>query len=57
MAKVGGVAGTFKGPKVPSLGERKQPGQPQNPSQVSLSGQYSLNYTPREMGAPGTGGS
>lgn len=26
MAKVGGVAGMWKNPKVPSLGERKQPG-------------------------------
>ena len=57
MAKVGGVAGMCKGPKVPSLGERKQPGQPQNPSQVSLSDQHSLNYTPQETGAHGTGGS
>lgn len=53
MAKVGGVAGMCKGPKLPSLGERKQSGQ-QNPSQVSLSDQYSLNYTPQEMGALAT---
>lgn len=49
MAKMGGVAGMCKGPKLPLLGERKQSGQ-QNPSQVSLSDQYSLNYTPRRWG-------
>lgn len=48
MAKVGGVAGMFKGLNYHPLG--KQPEQHQNPSQVSLSGQYSLNYTPRECG-------
>ena len=56
MANVGGLVNVCEGPvaKVPSVGEKEQPGEPRNSSQLSLSDRHPLNYTLQEIWSRGT---